>query len=43
MLVAFIAGGILAGDLIPSLTLAPALLVATVWLGVAAVWRARTP
>lgn len=32
MLVAFVAGGILVGDEIPSLTLAPALIVAMAWL-----------
>lgn len=41
MLVAFVAGGILGGDPIPSSTLAPALIVAMVWL----TWAAtrRTP
>ncbi|MDO9409167.1 DoxX family protein [Patulibacter sp.] len=41
MLVAFVAGGILAGDEIPSLTLAPALVVAMAWLVVAAARRGR--
>lgn len=36
MLVAFVAGGLLAGDEIPSMTLAPALLLAMVWLVVGA-------
>ena len=36
MLVAFVAGGVLAGDEVPSLTLAPALVVAMGWLVVRA-------
>ncbi|WP_026910860.1 DoxX family protein [Patulibacter minatonensis] len=41
MLVAFVAGGILAGDEIPSLTVAPLLLVAMLWVATVAVRRAR--
>jgi uncharacterized membrane protein YphA (DoxX/SURF4 family) len=43
MLVAFVAGGIVAGDEIPSLTLAPALLVAMAWLVVVAARRRTAP
>lgn len=39
MLVAFVAGGIVAGDEIPSLTLAPALIVAMGWLAWSAARR----
>lgn len=39
MLVAFVAGGILAGDEVPSLTLAPALVVAMGWLVASAARR----
>jgi hypothetical protein len=39
MLVAFVAGGLLAGDEIPSLTLAPALIVAMGWIVVGAARR----
>lgn len=41
MVVATVAGGFVGGDVIPSLTLAPALVVATLWLAGAALVRAR--